>query len=76
MNTIIPRWEWRTFGTASGRPTPAFAALETEKVQESDEVYLLSPVDDANVKIRAEPDGPQDARRSRRRPASSNGGRS
>jgi len=54
MNTIIPRWEWRTFGTAFGAADAKFAALTTEKVQESDEIYLLSPLTDANVKIRAE----------------------
>ena len=54
MDTIIPRWEWRTFGTAFGAADAKFAALATEKVQESDEIYLLSPVTDANVKIRAE----------------------
>lgn len=54
MNTIIPRWEWRTFGTAFGAADAKFAALTTEKVQESDEIYLLSPVTDANVKVRAE----------------------
>src|SRR5512139_3833670 len=54
MDTIVPRWEWRTFGTAFGAADAKFAALATEKVQESDEIYLLSPVTDANVKIRAE----------------------
>ena len=54
MNTIIPRWEWRTFGTAFGAADAKFAALATEKIQESDEIYLLSPLTDANVKIRAE----------------------
>ena len=54
MNTIIPRWEWRTFGATFGAADAKFAALKVEKVQESDEIYLLSPVTDANVKIRAE----------------------
>jgi exopolyphosphatase/guanosine-5'-triphosphate,3'-diphosphate pyrophosphatase len=54
MDTIIPRWEWRTFGAAFGAADAKFAALATEKVQESDEIYLLSPATDANVKIRAE----------------------
>ncbi len=54
MSTIIPRWEWRSFGTGFGAADAKFAALATEKIQESDEVYLLSPVTDANVKIRAE----------------------
>jgi exopolyphosphatase/guanosine-5'-triphosphate,3'-diphosphate pyrophosphatase len=54
MSTIIPRWEWRSFGTDFGAADAKFAALSVEKIQESDEVYLLSPLTDANVKIRAE----------------------
>jgi exopolyphosphatase / guanosine-5'-triphosphate,3'-diphosphate pyrophosphatase len=54
MSTIIPRWEWRTFGAEFGVADAKFAALITEKVQESDEIYLLSPLTDANVKIRAD----------------------
>ncbi len=53
MDTIIPRWEWRTFGTDFGAAEATFAALEPELTQESDEVYLLSPRTDAAVKIRA-----------------------
>lgn len=52
MAEIIPRWEWRTFGTQFGVAEERFAALAAEKVQESDETYLLSPTNDANVKIR------------------------
>lgn len=53
MSTIVPRWEWRTFG---GDLTAASARLQasgTTGVQASDEVYLLSVLCDANVKIRA-----------------------
>ena len=50
MNAMIPRWEWRTFGTSFGIADERFAARTPEKVQESDETYLLSPVNDANVK--------------------------
>jgi exopolyphosphatase / guanosine-5'-triphosphate,3'-diphosphate pyrophosphatase len=53
MSTIVPRWEWRTFGTEFGAADAAAAALEPELVQESDETYLLSPGADAAVKIRA-----------------------
>jgi len=53
MDTIVPRWEWRTFGAEFGAADAAFAALEPELVQESDETYLLSPGADAAVKIRA-----------------------
>lgn len=50
--TIIPRWEWRTFGESFGPAEGRLAALTPEKVQESDETYLLSTQSDASVKIR------------------------
>ena len=53
MTTIVPRWEWRTFGAEFGAADEAVAALEPELTQESDETYLLSPGADAAVKIRA-----------------------
>lgn len=49
---IVPRWEWRTFGQDFGGADTRFAALEPERVQESDEVYLLSTASDASVKVR------------------------
>ncbi len=52
MENIIPRWEWRTFGESFGESDDRFAALEPGDVQESDEIYLLSPVNVENVKIR------------------------
>jgi exopolyphosphatase/guanosine-5'-triphosphate,3'-diphosphate pyrophosphatase len=52
MENIIPRWEWRTFGESFGTADKQFAVLEPSGVQESDEIYLLSPVTDVNVKIR------------------------
>jgi exopolyphosphatase/guanosine-5'-triphosphate,3'-diphosphate pyrophosphatase len=48
---IIPRWEWRTFGDRFGRAEDAFAALTPTGVQETDELYLLSPAGDT-VKVR------------------------
>ena len=42
MNAIVPRWEWRTFGDDFGPADDRFAALEPERVHESDELYLLS----------------------------------
>ena len=42
MTDIVPRWEWRTFGDDFGAADERFAALEPERVQESDELYLLS----------------------------------
>ena len=52
MENIIPRWEWRAFGESFGESDDRFAALEPLGVQESDELYLLSPVTDENVKVR------------------------
>ena len=51
MPTIIPRWEWRTFGSRFGAAEADFAALTATGVQESDELYLLSGTGD-NVKVR------------------------
>ena len=44
------RWEWRAFGSGFGGAEERFG--EPERVQESDEVYLVSRVTDANVKVR------------------------
>jgi exopolyphosphatase/guanosine-5'-triphosphate,3'-diphosphate pyrophosphatase len=52
MENIIPRWEWRTFGESLGESDDRLASLEAGNVQESDELYLLSPAADANVKVR------------------------
>jgi exopolyphosphatase / guanosine-5'-triphosphate,3'-diphosphate pyrophosphatase len=52
MENIIPRWEWRTFGESFGESDDRFGRLEPDDVQESDELYLLSPLADVNVKIR------------------------
>jgi exopolyphosphatase/guanosine-5'-triphosphate,3'-diphosphate pyrophosphatase len=54
METIIPRWEWRTFAASFGDAERRFRELPPGKVQESDELYLLSPNCDANVKVRDE----------------------
>jgi exopolyphosphatase / guanosine-5'-triphosphate,3'-diphosphate pyrophosphatase len=58
--TIIPRWEWRTFGASFGAAEERLAASEAGKVEESDEVYLLSLRSDASVKLRG---GVLDAKR-------------
>lgn len=52
MGTIVPRWEWRTFGRDLGDAEKRFAALGAENVQNSEETYLLAAGSDANVKIR------------------------
>src|SRR5689334_1951838 len=51
---IVPRWEWRTFGDSFGPADATFAALTPERVQESDEIYLLSTADGDTVKVRDE----------------------
>jgi exopolyphosphatase/guanosine-5'-triphosphate,3'-diphosphate pyrophosphatase len=48
--TIVPRWEWRAFGADHGR----FASREPDRVEESDESYLIAAESDASVKLRAE----------------------
>jgi exopolyphosphatase/guanosine-5'-triphosphate,3'-diphosphate pyrophosphatase len=53
MNTIVPRWEWRTFCGDLSAVRARLSALASTGVQESDEVYLLSSWCDASVKIRA-----------------------
>jgi exopolyphosphatase/guanosine-5'-triphosphate,3'-diphosphate pyrophosphatase len=52
METIIPRWEWRTFATSFGDADQRFSQLPPGRTQESNELYLLGPNSDANVKIR------------------------
>jgi len=52
MEQIVPRWEWRTFAQSFGEADARFAALKPSGAQESDELYLLSPLSDENAKIR------------------------
>jgi exopolyphosphatase / guanosine-5'-triphosphate,3'-diphosphate pyrophosphatase len=51
MSTIVPRWEWRTFGTRFGMAETRFAELTPGAVRESDELYFLGG-SGANVKVR------------------------
>ena len=51
MATIIPRWEWRTFGRRFGIAEKHFAELTPAGIQESDELYFLAGTGE-NVKIR------------------------
>ena len=60
MSEIIPRWEWRSFGSHFGDAEARLKARGADKLQHSDEIYLLSSVSDANVKIR---DGLMDIKR-------------
>lgn len=51
MSTVVPRWEWRVFGSRFPVAEMEFAARTPTGVQDSDELYLLSPSGD-NVKVR------------------------
>ena len=51
MATIVPRWEWRTFGSHFGVAERRFAELTPGAVQESDELYFIGG-HGANVKVR------------------------
>ncbi len=51
MATIIPRWEWRTFGSAFGGAEAILAEKIAGAPHESDEVYFLSGSGE-NVKVR------------------------
>jgi exopolyphosphatase/guanosine-5'-triphosphate,3'-diphosphate pyrophosphatase len=49
---IVPRWEWRTFGDDFGAADETLAALPPERVEDSDDLYLLVRDGDATVKVR------------------------
>jgi exopolyphosphatase / guanosine-5'-triphosphate,3'-diphosphate pyrophosphatase len=50
--TIVPRWEWRTFGDSFGKAEERLSSLTPERIDDSDETYLVSTRSDASVKIR------------------------
>ena len=50
--TIIPRWEWRTFGQDFGAAEEKIKQHACEGTKSSQEKYILSKVSDENVKIR------------------------
>jgi exopolyphosphatase/guanosine-5'-triphosphate,3'-diphosphate pyrophosphatase len=52
LGGIVPRWEWRTFGDSFGAAETLLSQHEPERVQESDETYVLSQKSDASVKVR------------------------
>ena len=49
---IVPRWEWRTFGNDFGAAEATLGGLAVERVEESDDLYLLVRDGDATVKVR------------------------
>jgi exopolyphosphatase/guanosine-5'-triphosphate,3'-diphosphate pyrophosphatase len=52
VTAIVPRWEWRSFGEEFGGAEDRLGALEPERVEASDELYLLSAAGDDTVKVR------------------------
>lgn len=52
LGTIIPRWEWRTFGEEFGVAEDNIKAHECTRSMESSEVYILSKKSGENIKIR------------------------
>lgn len=42
MATVVPRWEWRTFGDDLADVAAAFRRLPVQQIVDSDEVYVLS----------------------------------
>jgi exopolyphosphatase/guanosine-5'-triphosphate,3'-diphosphate pyrophosphatase len=54
MPEIVPRWEWRAFAPDFEGVDERFAARVSARVQESDELYLISGRGDDNVKVREE----------------------
>jgi exopolyphosphatase / guanosine-5'-triphosphate,3'-diphosphate pyrophosphatase len=49
---IVPRWEWRTFGEDFGAAEDRLRALSPTRVDDSDEVYIVSSRSDASIKVR------------------------
>ncbi len=55
MAEIIPRWEWRTFGTSSfGESEELIRARGEAQVRKSGEFYILSSQSQNNCKVRDE----------------------
>jgi exopolyphosphatase/guanosine-5'-triphosphate,3'-diphosphate pyrophosphatase len=53
MPNIVPRWEWRTFGSRLASAETWLASQQSTEVQESDEVYFLAEAV-STVKLRNE----------------------
>ena len=49
---VAAHWEWLTFGGQFGEAEGQVRRSSPERIQESDELYLLSLKSDASVKIR------------------------
>ena len=51
MTAIVPRWEWRTFGSSFGPEVDALGEGASDPPVESEELYFLAGPDQ-NVKVR------------------------
>jgi len=51
-NRVIPRWEWRTFGSEFPKAEKFLSSLPYNTIKESDEIYILSKNSNENCKIR------------------------
>jgi exopolyphosphatase / guanosine-5'-triphosphate,3'-diphosphate pyrophosphatase len=52
MNPVVPRWEWREFGDRASAAYRRLLELPTDRVEESDERYVVSSRSRSSVKIR------------------------
>jgi exopolyphosphatase/guanosine-5'-triphosphate,3'-diphosphate pyrophosphatase len=50
--TIVPRWEWRSFGESFGEAETRLGGLAPTTVEDSDELYVLSRRFTSSVKVR------------------------
>ena len=61
---IVPRWEWRTFGDSFGDAEARLAAVPPTRVDDSEELYILSSRVEGSIKVRG---GTLDVKRLERR---------
>ena len=54
MSAIVPRWEWRGFGDELRDVESCFGGVSSKRVEESDEIYVLSVRGTDAVKFRNE----------------------
>lgn len=52
LGALVPRWEWRTFGSSFGETEEKIRRLPCSRIKESNEVYILSKNSYDNCKIR------------------------
>ena len=50
--TIVPRWEWRCFGSEFVRAATVLDGLAPERIDDSRETYILPAGSDASAKVR------------------------